>query len=486
MASRNKVLFELPFTLEAPRLTNEALGIDRLLQVTSARGKDGSFDREVTLLDAPDHRLMRAGVTLGHRVVDGLGEWYLDAPHWEPWLPADHAEPMGGSGDLPDDLAFLVHPFRRLAPLGPVAAVTQQRVCYLIQGPDDIDLGILRDERITIRRGGIATARFREATLRPSPAMTPAQRAYLVDALVAVGGVQVDSFPAALKRLGAPGQGMTDFPKPRQVDDKAPLEAWVSSLLARRLLDVVRADLALRASELARQARQVDAEQTDERLQARSSSDDEPLTVTPLLDELCALRRQVHALAGVLEPSWREGLEADLDQVVAGGAISIAALPEQYYAVLDQVIAAVRAPQLGDLSRHPARHVLRTQAEGAVGVLATRVHELSVDSSDADWQAALFAARELTQAVQVLDSVGGRRAGKLRKQLKRLTSLLEPAGLDLGVPDDEALTAMGPRAAFEKGIELQRSLDDRRTARERLVRDWPEVRTSLLRLRGRR
>jgi hypothetical protein len=46
-----------------------------------------AYEIAVTLLDAPDHRLIRSGVLLAHRVLDGRGEWYITAPDWQPLLP---------------------------------------------------------------------------------------------------------------------------------------------------------------------------------------------------------------------------------------------------------------------------------------------------------------------------------------------------------------------------------------------------------------
>ena len=79
MAKRRKLYFELPFSMEAPRLTNPSIGIARVV----GRG-DKAAEMDITVLDAPDNRLLRAGVMLAHRVVDGLGEWGVGVtlPSW--------------------------------------------------------------------------------------------------------------------------------------------------------------------------------------------------------------------------------------------------------------------------------------------------------------------------------------------------------------------------------------------------------------------
>ena len=48
MARRRKLFFELPYSLDSPRLTNPLVGIDRVILRS-----DASFEMVVTLLDAP-------------------------------------------------------------------------------------------------------------------------------------------------------------------------------------------------------------------------------------------------------------------------------------------------------------------------------------------------------------------------------------------------------------------------------------------------
>src|SRR5699024_6773908 len=121
---------------------------------------DATYTIDVTLLDSPDHRLVRSGILLAHRVHDEVGEWYLSAEGWQPYLPAEQTEPM--SADLPQEFADLVRPFRRIGALGPVAALTCERRGSLFRDADDRPLADVRDARVTVRRGGLTTARFRE------------------------------------------------------------------------------------------------------------------------------------------------------------------------------------------------------------------------------------------------------------------------------------------------------------------------------------
>jgi len=115
--SVQQLLFDMPYSAPAPRLISPELGLHNLVV---RAGHNAGYTIDVTLLDAPDHRLVRSGVLLAHRVIDGRGEWYLGAPAWAPLLPEERIEPMS-HGDLPEDFADLVRPFRRRATLGPVA-----------------------------------------------------------------------------------------------------------------------------------------------------------------------------------------------------------------------------------------------------------------------------------------------------------------------------------------------------------------------------
>ena len=91
----------MPFSSAEPRLINPDVGLHNLV---ARGGHNAPYTIDVTLLDAPDHRLIRSGVLLAHRVLDGRGEWFLTAPDWQPLLPKDRIELMGHA-DLPDDLA---------------------------------------------------------------------------------------------------------------------------------------------------------------------------------------------------------------------------------------------------------------------------------------------------------------------------------------------------------------------------------------------
>ena len=67
----------MPYSAPAPRMVNPELGLHNLV---ARAGHNAAYEIDVTLLDAPDHRLIRSGVLLAHRVLDGRGEWFLTRP----------------------------------------------------------------------------------------------------------------------------------------------------------------------------------------------------------------------------------------------------------------------------------------------------------------------------------------------------------------------------------------------------------------------
>ncbi|HEV2929610.1 MAG TPA: hypothetical protein VGW74_13025, partial [Propionibacteriaceae bacterium] len=58
--------YDLPYSAAAPRLINPDLGLHNLV---ARAGHNAAYSIDVTLLDAPDHRLIRSGVLLAHRVL---------------------------------------------------------------------------------------------------------------------------------------------------------------------------------------------------------------------------------------------------------------------------------------------------------------------------------------------------------------------------------------------------------------------------------
>ena len=206
-------LFDMPYSSQVPSPVRPDLGLASLV---ARAGHNAGYDIDLTLLDAADHRLIRTGLLLAHRVLDGRGEWYLGAPDWVPLLPKELIIPMG-QGELPDDLAELVRPFRRGAPLSPVAALRCERREFALRNGGGQTVALLRDDKVTVRRNGLTTARYREVMLTPvGPGLDPAQAEWLGQCLGAAGGTEIERFPRLVRRLGAPATGPVGSAGPGQ------------------------------------------------------------------------------------------------------------------------------------------------------------------------------------------------------------------------------------------------------------------------------
>ena len=448
-------LYDMPFSSTEPRLVNGEVGLHNLV---ARGGHNAPYTIDVTLLDAPDHRLIRSGVLLAHRVLDGRGEWFLTAPEWQPLLPKDRIELMGHA-DLPDDLAALIRPLRRRATLGPVAALTCDRREFALRDDAGTTLALLRDDKVTVRRGGLTTARYREVMLTPvGPGLSADQRASVDRAFRNVGANRVPRFPRLVTRLGAPATGASDIPAEQALDGSLPFRRFVGATVGNRLREIVRCDLALRGGV------------TD---------------ATPrVAAEAGALRAELAGLSPGLDPAWAEDLADDLDWLVAatrdpavpaGRGTGIAPLrSERYLSVLERLVAAARSPRLVVDGAEPAVEVLA----GMLALETRRLREvadpLRADATDAAWEQVRRAADRLRGLAQVASSVlpdeSAAALALLRKTLPLLAAV--QLGLPPAVPDVEAMT---PAEAFVAGREHERARHQHRRARQDFVERWAKT-----------
>ena len=451
--------YDLPYSAAAPRLINPDLGLHNLV---ARAGHNAAYTIDVTLLDAPDHRLIRSGVLLAHRVLDGRGEWYLTAPDWQPLLPKDRIELMGHA-ELPEALADLIRPLRRRATLGPVAGLTCDRREFALRDDRGTTLALLRDDKVTVRRGGLTTARYREVLLTPiehGPGIGDEQTAWLDRAFITAGATSVSKFPRLVARLGAPATGPTDLPVPERFDADAPFRHFVAQLLALRLRHIVEADLAIRGGHLGALGR--------------------------LSDEAARLRDELKGLSPVLDEDWVEDLYDEL------GWISLDAAPtdsdgrdrlaarlrsERYLTVLERLVGAVRAPGLAGVRAESAGVVLAGLVGDAVDRLRRAADPLTPTSSEAEWDEAW---REIGRLQWVLDVAGqvlpddpALIPGRLTAAARLLAQIH-----DLRSSEADALVLVAglpPEQAFAAGRDFERETGRARRVRRQFVREWAKI-----------
>jgi hypothetical protein len=453
--------YEMPYSAATPRMINPDLGLHHLV---ARMGHNAAYEISVTLLDAPDHRLIRSGVLLAHRVLDGRGEWYITAPDWEPLLPKDRIELMGHA-DLPEELADMIRPLRRRATLGPVAALTCDRREFALRDQQGTTLALLRDDRVTVRRGGLTTARYREVLITPvGPGLTDEQVAWLDRALVQVGATHVPRFPRLVSRLGAPATGPTDLPVPGPFDAAAPFKKFVSQLVALRLRQIVEADLAIRGGDLG--------------------------AVDRLADQAARLRRELMGLSVVLDPEWVEDLYDELGWISLEGnssngdghdRLTARLRSERYLTVLERLVAAVRSPKLADQRSDPAGEVLAGLVSMAVARMSRCADQLIVDSSDEEWEEAWQEMGRLEWVVGVAGQVLPEEAATIQHQLLKPRQLLAEIHNDhrRELVTTEQIAKLLPAQAFAAGRDFERDYRRVRRSRREFVDVWVKTKKKL-------
>lgn len=432
--------FELPIDAEPPRLVNPERGVAR---ASVRAGSDVPVD--VTVLDTPDCRLLRAGVILAHRISDGIGDWYFAAPDWSV-LPNERVEPVGAAAELPEQFARWIRPIHRLALIGPIAAVRRRRTEYTLRDEAGDAVGEVRDDIVSVRRGGATVAKYREVTVQPK-GLDEDGIAAITDALCAVG-TPTDAFPRLQDRIGPPATGLSDFPDPEPLYDQMTLDRFVRRLFALRLRDVVLADLVL--------------------LRGKASS-------RALVAALHKTALDVRGLSSVLEPRWRETLEGELAVLshIDPDSTERPLQGQELLGVIDSLVSAARAPRLGDLSQHSADEVFIEKVTAGTVILLDRCVSLQVDAPTERWVAALRAAEQLRFTAAVGAELRPRVAKKFLKLLDRLIEGLEPATRDVAGITDEALAELTLREAWQVGYDTARAQDDVAASRAEFVSVWP-------------
>ncbi|MGV8845073.1 hypothetical protein [Tessaracoccus sp.] len=443
----SELRFDMDFDAQSPALTSAALDIDRV-----SHRAPSAHHRDITVFDTADERLLRAGVVVAHRVVSGVGEWYLAAPSWQPRLPAERVEPFGSTGGLPEAFVRLITPITRGATIGPVAALECRTREYLVRSGDDTQLGVIVDELVTVRRGESTRTRYREVRFTPGAGMAPAQVEHVIESMRSVGASMVERFPTLQHRLGAPATGLTDFPVHQPLRHNATMEELVSAVFAADLWAVT--SLLLDAGR------------------------DRRPHVASLNAQLESVSRDLNGLAHVLEPEWREQVE----NLLLG--LPFEELPDAVAVALqvaDALVWEVRAPKLGDVAGKEAAPLLLHRAQQAALILAERCSALTVGSADRQWEAALGAAGMLAVSSAVAEPVLGKPLRRIVRRLQAITEHLRACNSHwTASPAD--LAGLTVEEAFTLGRQVERGRATTMTERGRFVALWPDRLDELRRL----
>ncbi|HEY5980870.1 MAG TPA: hypothetical protein VIT41_14685 [Microlunatus sp.] len=493
-------LFDMPYSSQVPSPVRPDLGLASLV---ARAGHNAGYDIDLTLLDAADHRLIRTGLLLAHRVLDGRGEWYLGAPDWVPLLPKELIIPMG-QAELPDDLAELVRPFRRGAPLSPVAALRCERREFALRDGEGQTVALLRDDKVTVRRNGLTTARYREVMLTPvGPGLDAAQAEWLGQCLGAAGGTEIERFPRLVRRLGAPATGPSDLPAPATLTDGT-FGQFLTQVLGAGVRDLISGDLAM--------------------ISGVTGAEDR------LIESARILRSRLEGLRTVLGTDWVNDVVDDLDWLVApvqvpplsvsmassrwprvstrsddlaalGGPGSYVEVTAQqaapdgyrarlrslrYLSLLERLVAAARAPKTGADATQPAAEGVEALYAVATARFVRAADRLTVEGTPQTWATAWSAAQDLSRSAVIRSLVARERTAEDLERLGRAFGLLERAHLaDQGAAGIlERIDELTPAEAFEAGRQFERDRESSRTVRSEFVTRWPKTRRKLGRAGG--
>jgi hypothetical protein len=318
---------------------------------------------------------------------------------------------------------------------------------------------------VTVRRGGLTTARYREVLITPvGRGLTDEQMAWLDRALAQAGGTHVPRFPRLVSRLGAPATGPTDLPVPGPFDAAAPFRKFVSQLVALRLRQIVEADLAIRGGDLA--------------------------AVGRLADQAARLRLELKGLSVVLDPEWVEDLYDELGWISLEGdssngdghdRLNARLRSDRYLTVLERLVAAVRSPRLADQRSDPAGEVLAGLVSMAVARMSRCADQLIVDSSDEEWEEAWKEMGRLEWVVSVAGQVLPEEAATIQQQLLRPRQLLAEIHNDhrRELVTAEQVARLLPAQAFAAGRDFEREYRRTRRSRRQFVECWAKTKKKL-------
>lgn len=443
--------YEMRDLAAAPRFANPDLGLGNPAMVSTRPAL-----ADLTVLDSGDHRLLRAGIVLAHRSMDGEGAWLLVATSWSPHLPAEHLEAMT-SGEVPAGVADMVAPLLRRAALAPVGTLHRTRATYLIRGTDRTALGSVIDDHYTVRREGQVLTQYREVSI-DTGSMTETQVDWLDQVLREVEGLPVERHLPLPARLGvlATGEdpGGIDLAGHGALDTDASLAEVVDHVVAQALHEVLLADLDIRSGRTRK--------------------------VQPLVRALRRFAEQLPVVAPVLPDGQVDDLVAELAWAAdaldgAFGADQAAVLGANRYLDLYERAGALRTPALADgIGDGPARREVGAMVAAAAAAVLLAGAEAPDAPDDSGWRAAAAATERLVTTAELAALLAPKQARRLRGRARDLHEAL------LGCDTEElaalraTLAGASVAEAFGIGRRYAGIAGSQDRAREEFLEDWPK------------
>jgi CHAD domain-containing protein len=402
---------------------------------------------DATYHDAADLRLVRSGITLRHRLGEGdaEGTWTLkfggEHQAESGAMVREELAVAGPATAMPGELATLVRPWLRTAPLVAMARLQTRRRSTALLVDDEV-VGSIDDDEVSVLQGGRVAARFREVEVEVAAAAPDG----LLDAVVArlrdAGAGAPDPTPKVVRALG---------PRALAPPDLEPVAVDESSTAA----DVLRAGIVNAVTRIVEHDRVIRTGQDPEGIhQARVGTRrlrSDLRTFAPLLDEAWSepLRDELKWLAGelgdardrdVLAGRLEDRVKAfdDDDQVAAATVLArldrersraqakaVAALDtRRYLALLDRLVEAGHQPRTLVDAEAPAIDVLPELAGKAFHKLHKGVKGLGKRPADEELHRVRIKAKRARYAADVAVPVVGEPARSYTKALSALQDVL--------------------------------------------------------------
>lgn len=433
---------------EVPDLDGEIEG----LRVAPGEPKE----LDATYHDAADLRLIRAGISLRHRRGEGGvdGAWTMKLPNegdaGGDVLVREELVVPGRAESLPDELAALIRPWLRTAPLTPVAHLSTRRrsSALLIEGADGsdsadpVEVGSIDDDEVSVLQGGRVAARFREVEVEVAEDGPQGLLDAVVGRLRAAGAGAPDPTPKLVRALGPRALEPPDLVV-GELDKKASAAEVIRVGIASAVLRIVENDRIIRADvqpEGIHQAR-VGTRRLRSDLRTFASLLD-PTWSEPLRDELRWLAAELgevrdrDVLLGRLRTQGA-ALEED-DRLALDGVLvrlekerqravvkAVAALDSRrYLALLDRLVDASQRPRTRPEAEVPAREVVPGLAGDAFGKLRKGVRKLGKHPTDEALHELRIKAKRARYAADVAVPVIGDEARAYTKAVGGLQDVL--------------------------------------------------------------
>ncbi|WP_139283106.1 hypothetical protein [Raineyella antarctica] len=446
--------YEMRDLAAAPRFANPDLGLGNPAMVSTRPALS-----DLTILDTADHRLLRAGIVLAHRSMDGEGAWLLAAPTWSPQLPAEHVEAMT-SGDVPEAIQAVLAPLLRGAPLAPVGTQRRSRVTYLVRTTDRVPLGSVVDDHVTIRRDGEVLTQYREVCV-DTGTMSRTQVEWVDEVLRGAEGIRVDRQLPLASRLRILTNddaftGAIDLSVTGPVDTDASMAEIVGHFISQGAHEVLLADLNVRSGRTRKVQPLVRA--------LRRFASEVPV-VAPVLPHghIDELARELLWAADELDGAFG----ADQEELLTG---------DRYLGIFER-ISKLRTPTLAQgIGTGSAREEIGGMVAEALDAMLRAGRAAPHTLDDTGWKTAAAAAERLVVTAELAALLAPKQARKLRNRASELFDGLVACDNDELQALRASLGSSSPEEAFGIGRRYAGLADTRAEARTEFTEHWPKDR----------